>query len=137
MVQNANFMVREEHPAGAGLLYWLGFACEEARLSATPRKTRSQVAGLLGRGEQVVESFERGRHVPRDLDDLLAVYGYLTRRDPRDLVQAALKLWRKEGTAPAFTPPAESEPRRLPRTPRRPQLQQASDGHPKKRRKAG
>ncbi len=60
--------------------------------------------------EATVERWERGEHLPRDLDPALDAYAKATGRDgPRAMWELALELWREHDADPATRFEGEAE----------------------------
>jgi hypothetical protein len=87
-------------PPGERLLFWLGQAALRAREEADLKP--ATIASTLGRREATIENFEKGLHMPQDLEAVLAVYAEACGLDDaRDLVRDALRLWYEHGEAPS------------------------------------
>lgn len=69
----------------------LSVACREAREEASGH--RSSVAHMVGRGQQVVDRFERAETWPtgREIDALVNAYAELTRTPARELWERAIE----------------------------------------------
>lgn len=90
-------MADENH---SDLMYWLGTTARRIREERS-KLSPEQLAPLVGVNNTTVRRFERGESQPREIDRLLAAYAFLGGyKDARDLVDEALRLWRKEGSAP-------------------------------------
>lgn len=97
-----------ERPPGERFLYWLGLSCRRAREEAGIKP--AAIATKLGRREAVVDNFEKGINMPRELETMLASYAELTgKNDARDLITDALRDWYANGEAPGLTSPDEAK----------------------------
>lgn len=86
-------------PPGQRFLFWLGEAARQLR--EEHGLGPSAVSARLGVREATVESFEKAKNMPRDLEALLAAYAAVCDLDdPRDIVRDALRLWYECGEGP-------------------------------------
>jgi hypothetical protein len=95
--------------AGSTLVFWLAEVAQEARERADAKLY--DISALIRRDERTVRRFEKGGHMPDDLERTLAAYAAVGGvADPRDLVREALERWYKHGTAPSLTNDLAGDP---------------------------
>lgn len=91
-------------PPEQQFLSWLALAAKQTRESA--RASTLQVAILADlQSDATIKRFEQGKHMPVDLDTMLAAYARASNvKDARSIMELALDLWYEHGEAPRLTP---------------------------------
>lgn len=94
--------------AGQRFLVWLARAAIDARNRAGARP--EEIAAPLRVGVDKIRRFEAAKSMPREIDQVLAVYAELAGLDdPRQIYQQALDLWYAHGTAPLISAKSDEQ----------------------------
>lgn len=90
-------------PTGSTMSYWIALVLMEERERAG--LSERQIATSFDVNPRTIQRLEKGASMGRDIDRFVAGYAHLLGyEDARDLWAAAVKRWRSEGSAPAFSP---------------------------------
>jgi TPR repeat protein len=96
VLTQASTAIQDLPMADDTMIYWLAQAAKDLRERA--RRKPVHVAAAMSIDQSTIYRFEQGQNWPRDTDLVIAAYAEATKlKDPREVWDLALKMWRDEG----------------------------------------